>query len=90
MSDIDTAAASSLKVLDPKRPIREVDIKGLAGAGVPEITPEMIAVGANLICRHFYDVVAYPSSVEELAAEVYRAMEMSCFRSPSAQIEKKM
>ena len=28
MSDIDTAAADSLKVLDPKRPIREADIAG--------------------------------------------------------------
>ena len=27
MSDIDTAAADSLKVLDPKRPIREADIR---------------------------------------------------------------
>jgi hypothetical protein len=27
VSDIDTAAADSLKVLDPKRPIREADIK---------------------------------------------------------------
>ncbi len=27
VSDIDTAAASSLKVLDPKRPIREADIE---------------------------------------------------------------
>jgi len=26
VSDIDTAAADSLKVLDPKRPIREADI----------------------------------------------------------------
>ena len=26
MSDIDTAAADSLKVLDPKRPIREADV----------------------------------------------------------------
>ena len=26
VSDIDTAAASSLKVLDPKRPIREADV----------------------------------------------------------------
>ena len=33
MSDIDTAAADSLKVLDPKRPIREADI-GLAAADV--------------------------------------------------------
>ena len=28
MSDIDTAEAHSLKVLDPKRPIREADIAG--------------------------------------------------------------
>jgi len=28
VSDIDTAAADSLKVLDPKRPIREADIGG--------------------------------------------------------------
>jgi hypothetical protein len=27
VSDIDTAAADSLKVLDPKRPIREADIQ---------------------------------------------------------------
>ena len=27
MSDIDTAAVDSLKVLDPKRPIREADIE---------------------------------------------------------------
>ena len=30
MSDIDTAAADSLKVLDPKRPIREADMAGPA------------------------------------------------------------
>jgi hypothetical protein len=29
VSDIDTAAADSLKVLDPKRPIREADISTL-------------------------------------------------------------
>jgi hypothetical protein len=29
VSDIDTAAADSLKVLDPKRPIREADIARL-------------------------------------------------------------
>ncbi len=29
MSDIDTAAADSLKVLDPKRPIREADIANI-------------------------------------------------------------
>ena len=30
MSDIDTAAADSLKVLDPERPIREADMAGPA------------------------------------------------------------
>ena len=30
MSDIDTAAADSLKVLDPERPIREADMPGPA------------------------------------------------------------
>ena len=30
VSDIDTAAADSLKVLDPKRPIREADIDQVA------------------------------------------------------------
>ena len=30
MSDIDTAAADSLKVLDPERPIREADMVGNA------------------------------------------------------------
>ena len=30
VSDIDTAAADSLKVLDPERPIREGDMAGLA------------------------------------------------------------
>ena len=30
MSDIDTAAADSLKALDPKRPIREADMSELA------------------------------------------------------------
>ena len=28
MSDIDTSAADSLKVLDPERPIREADVLG--------------------------------------------------------------
>ena len=31
VSDIDTAAADSLKVLDPERPIREADMAELAG-----------------------------------------------------------
>jgi hypothetical protein len=35
VSDIDTAAADSLKVLDPERPIREADMAGLAGRERP-------------------------------------------------------
>ena len=31
VSDIDTAVVDSLKVLDPKRPIREADIRRLPG-----------------------------------------------------------
>jgi len=33
-SDIDTAAADSLKALDPKRPIREADMAGRTGAAL--------------------------------------------------------
>jgi hypothetical protein len=35
VSGIDTAAADSLKVLDPKRPIREADIKSLISITSP-------------------------------------------------------
>ena len=35
MSDIDAAAADGLKVLDPKRPIREADIDEPSKALVP-------------------------------------------------------
>jgi hypothetical protein len=34
VSDIDTAAADSLKVLDPKRPIREADICSAANSSL--------------------------------------------------------
>jgi transposase len=38
VSDIDTAAADSLKVLDPKRPIREADIpRRLLGVAMPRV-----------------------------------------------------
>ena len=37
VSDIDTAAAEGLKVLDPKRPIREADI------GLPSATSELVS-----------------------------------------------
>ena len=41
VSDIDTAVADSLKVLDLKRPIREADIKRRAGpAGSVAIDPK--------------------------------------------------
>jgi len=39
VSDIDTAAADSLKVLDLKRPIREADMAGIAARSVA-IDPE--------------------------------------------------
>jgi hypothetical protein len=39
VSDIDTAAVDSLKVLDPKRPIREADIGG-SGLLPCKLTPE--------------------------------------------------
>jgi hypothetical protein len=38
VSDIDTAAADSLKVLDPKRPIREADIEQEPVIPIREIT----------------------------------------------------
>jgi len=38
VSDIDTAAADSLKVLDPKPPIREADIPLATQRGVSHVT----------------------------------------------------
>ena len=38
VSDIDTAAADSLKVLDPERPIREADIEQEPVIPIREIT----------------------------------------------------
>ena len=47
VSDIDTAVADSLKVLDLKRPIREADIaKGPSGAGSIEV---LAAVGTKFL-----------------------------------------
>jgi hypothetical protein len=40
-----------------------------------QVTSTMIEAGADLIQRHFYEVVTYSSSVEALALEVYQAME---------------
>ena len=37
VSDIDTAAVDSLKVLDPKRPIREANIRHASTLGVPDV-----------------------------------------------------
>jgi hypothetical protein len=39
VSDIDTAAADSLKVLDPKRPIREADVDQVCCHGSREYAP---------------------------------------------------
>ena len=46
MSDIDTAAADSLKALDPKRPIREADIRGL-GSLLRKLMPEPGSISAS-------------------------------------------
>lgn len=49
VSDIDTGAVDSLKVLDPKRPIREADMVGGHGcnlAGEPAL-PVLQGVGAS-------------------------------------------
>ena len=58
------------------------------GTGAAEVTDEMIDVGADLISRHFYDVAPWPSSVRELASEVYRAMEQRRSQSRSAPAEQ--
>ena len=44
MSDIDTAAVDSLKVLDPKRPIREADIPALL-----DFSSEAYSVGCKFL-----------------------------------------
>ena len=41
MSDIDTAAADSLKVLDPERPIREADMAGPAAGSTRSLVTLM-------------------------------------------------
>ena len=57
MSDIDTAVVDSLKVLDPKRPIREADIA--AQPRVYEFAP---------CCRSVqHDVVKYQFLIAYLA-----------------------
>ena len=47
MSDIDTAAADSLKVLDPERPIREADMAGLAAG-----TTRVSRIGCEVMLYH--------------------------------------
>jgi hypothetical protein len=52
VSDIDTAAADSLKVLDPKRPIREADMAGhAAGSARSRMTAEGMTHRWTLIRR---------------------------------------
>jgi hypothetical protein len=57
------------------------------GAGAPadkiEVTAEMRQVGAELIAGHFHDVISESFFVEELASEVYQAMERRRLLSPS-------
>ena len=50
MSDIDTGVVDSLKVLDPRRPIREADIIRVSllmlGNGAPQIAkPRLLSAG---------------------------------------------
>ena len=58
MSDIDTAAADSLKVLDPKRPIREADINQPTSPELVETTTLTgtcdLRLGATISCRVWY------------------------------------
>jgi hypothetical protein len=54
VSDIDTGVVDSLKVLDPRRPIREADkdaevsLSPLCADFVAEVAEEEVAVGAKL------------------------------------------
>jgi hypothetical protein len=48
VSNIDTAAADSLKVLDPKRPIREADI---GATGVPVSRDSIVIFTPNGLAR---------------------------------------
>ena len=54
VSDIDTAAADSLKVLDPKRPIREADIdapRNLASASCRAAAQAAVAESIDAALR---------------------------------------
>jgi hypothetical protein len=60
VSDIDTAAADSLKVLDPKRPIREADM--LLQCHLPSTQKVKPAITKSLACctsnrQHFANIV---------------------------------
>jgi len=48
VSDIDTGVADSLKVLDPKRPIREADI--CIAANLLFITPQLCLRAGQAVC----------------------------------------
>ena len=50
MSDIDTAAADSLKVLDPERPIREADIGRCMHDGDDRDLGASVAPHMNEVC----------------------------------------
>ena len=50
MSDIDTAVVDSLKVLDPKRPIRDADI------GLISYCSSEVDIGPFQIARHLFDM----------------------------------
>ena len=76
MSDIDTAAADSLKVLDPERPIREADMNRqarLAGSVKNDPTAKSAEVVKRQRCRLGDDLLRLVSR-----PSVYRSS-LSCF-----------
>ena len=53
MSDIDTAAADSLKVLDPERPIREADIAGPAAGSTRSLVNPLRTLTPPVLTMRF-------------------------------------
>jgi hypothetical protein len=63
VSDIDTAVADGLKVLDLKRPIREADISGrVTSAGSVAIDPKLTSCHFTRrgICIRLGSIVTHP------------------------------
>ena len=77
MSDIDTAVVDSLKVLDPRRPIREADIGLLCLFRVP-------------IFFSPFKFVHYPSRVDYLRWKISRSSGQAMRRTAIKQAEKQL